>query len=60
MSEASRTALAWLKDQGVSSDAEAFVEPDNRPSIRLALRLGFLPTREVVEGATRYILSLKP
>jgi ribosomal-protein-alanine N-acetyltransferase len=59
MSEASRVAFAWLNDQGVANEVEAFIDQGNRASITLATRLGFLPTSVIVQGANRYVLRLR-
>jgi ribosomal-protein-alanine N-acetyltransferase len=58
MSEASRMALGWLRTRADCSEAEAFIEPENRASIRFALRLGFRATGEVGNGTDRYALPL--
>lgn len=56
MTEAVNTAIDWRIRSG-ARQIEAFIEPENAESIRLALRLGMAPTSEFSEGARRYLLS---
>ncbi|MDA0353207.1 MAG: GNAT family N-acetyltransferase [Chloroflexi bacterium] len=55
MSEASAAAIAWRRTRGPAA-IEAFIEPDNTPSITIAERLGLAATDEISEGARRYLL----
>lgn len=57
MREAAETALDWLRMQRPTLQVEAFIEPGNFPSIRLARRLGFQTTGIFDDGAERYVLS---
>jgi len=57
MSEAAVAAIAWRRAGG-ASQIEAFIEPNNTPSIALALRLGMTATSEYSEGARRYLMSV--
>lgn len=52
MMEACREALAWLAD---ASQVQAFIDPANTASIRMAERLGFRETDDMAEGARRYV-----
>ena len=54
--EASRGALDWSFGSG-STSVQVFVSPDNRKSIQLAERLGFVPTGDFVDDSRRYILT---
>jgi ribosomal-protein-alanine N-acetyltransferase len=56
MREAAEAALGWLRLQRPKLRVEAFIEPGNVSSIRLARRLGFQSTGIVREGAERYVL----
>ena len=58
MSEASIAAIQWRRSQGTCSEIEAFVEPENAPSIALIERLGMKATDVFSEGAQRYRLSV--
>lgn len=53
MAEACRAALAWLPDV---SQVQAFIDPENRASIRLIQRLGFQATGDVQNAVERYLL----
>jgi [ribosomal protein S5]-alanine N-acetyltransferase len=55
MTEACRAALAWL--QG-ALQVQAFVDPGNEASIRLAERLGFRATGEAMDDTRRYLADL--
>ncbi len=55
MTEAGRAALDWLLTDGRAAEVEAFIDPANTASVRLACRLGFTPTGEVSDGAERYL-----
>jgi len=57
MSEASGVAFAWLRDHHPLVEVEAFIDPDNCPSIALAMRLGFQATGQTIDGAARYLLA---
>ena len=57
MTEASRAAIDWVRDGGTTT-VEAFIEPENAPSIALARRLGLAATGEYSEGAERYVVAL--
>jgi ribosomal-protein-alanine N-acetyltransferase len=57
MREAAEAALGWLLTSHPGLDAEAYIEPRNAPSIRLARRLGFQSTGTFQNGAERYVLS---
>ena len=57
MTEAALAAINWRRGNGIK-EIEAFIEPENSPSIALALRLGMNATDEFSEGAQRYRLSL--
>lgn len=59
MTEAARLALAWVADTRGVKEIQAFIEPANAASIALAERLGLAATGEVVEGAARYVASLR-
>ena len=56
MSEAAEAAIGWRRDAG-ATEIEAFIEPQNTPSIALAERLGLRPTEAFNEGARRYRMS---
>lgn len=58
MREASRIVIDWLSAQGEAVEVEAFIDPGNRPSVRLAQSLGFRATGQIVDGAVRYRLPL--
>lgn len=58
MAEASQLAMNWVQERG-ASEVEAFIEPENAASIALASRLGMSATEQFVDGAQRYVLSLK-
>ncbi len=51
MSEAARAAIAWARAAAPETVLEAFIEPANLSSARLARRLGFSPTGRVSDGA---------
>lgn len=53
MAEAARRVMAWAAETG-AREAEAFIEPGNTSSIRLATGLGFRPTGESSGTAARY------
>jgi RimJ/RimL family protein N-acetyltransferase len=50
--------MDWLGGWPGCTQVEAFIEPANLASIRLATRLGLQPTGEVSDGAARYAASL--
>lgn len=58
MTEASLLAMAWLCARPGCTQVEAFIEPANLASARLAARLGLRPTGEVSDGAARYAAPL--
>lgn len=58
MGEAAQAALAWLSARPGAETVDAFVEPDNTASIRLAERLGLCATGEVSGTANRYRRAL--
>ncbi len=51
MSEAARAAIGWARTSMPKTVLEAFIEPANLSSGRLALALGFSATGRVSEGA---------
>ncbi len=57
MYEAAMAAIAWRRNDGTTA-IEAFIAPDNAPSIALALRLGMNETSTFVDDARRYHMSL--
>lgn len=57
MTEACQAAINWQQHRGGKA-LEAFVEPDNGPSIAIAERLGFTATDTFSEGARRYQMDL--
>jgi ribosomal-protein-alanine N-acetyltransferase len=57
MQEAVAAALGWLRQSGVST-VEAFIEPENEPSVRLAGRFGFASTGLIRDRAERFLLHL--
>ena len=57
MQEACAAALAWIAREG-TQEVEAFIEQDNLASVRLALRLRFLPAQAAKDGAWRYVLRV--
>lgn len=54
MFEANEAAIDWLLAQGNCTELEAFVDPDNKGSIRLAERLGLSTTSTLSEDEPRY------
>lgn len=58
MTEASLAAFDWLRTQPGCEEVEAFIEPANKASIRLATRLGLRATGAFSGGAERYAMSL--
>ena len=58
MAEACAAALAWVSDERDALTVEAFIDPENRPSIAVIQRLGFQATGEVEDGAVRYLRAL--
>ena len=58
MAEACAAALAWVSDERDARTVEAFIDPENRPSIAVIQRLGFQATGEVEDGAVRYLRAL--
>ena len=59
MTEASRAAFDWLRAQPGCREVEAFIEPANEASIRLAKRLGLRATGTFSDGAERYAMSFE-
>ncbi len=55
-SEASRIALSWAFSTG-SKSVEAFIEPVNSRSVRLAKRLGFERSDEPMGDPARYVVA---
>lgn len=55
MSEAARAVLAWLPAD--ATEVEAFIDPANTASLRLAGRLGLRATGEAKDGAGQYLLA---
>jgi len=53
MTEAAETAISWRRERG-TTEIEAFIEPANTASIKLAERLGMHPTEQFSDGARRY------
>lgn len=56
MSEAALAAIEWSRDKG-AVEIEAFIEPENDASIRLAHRLDMAATDTFSEGAQRYLTA---
>lgn len=56
MAEACRAAMAWLP---AASQVQAFIDPGNAASIRLAEKLGFRATGEASDGTQRYLADLQ-
>jgi ribosomal-protein-alanine N-acetyltransferase len=57
--EAAGLALAWLRARPDAVEVEAYVEPANTASVRLAERLGLRATGETEAGvADRYLMAL--
>lgn len=54
----SGAALDWRGERPGCRDVEAFIEPANKTSIRLATRLGLRTARALSGGAERYAMSL--
>jgi len=54
MFEANEAAIDWLLAQGNCTELEAFVDPDNKSSIRLAERLGLCAADTLSEDERRY------
>lgn len=54
MSEAAAVAIDWALTAHPGTKLEAFIEPENEGSVRLAQRLHFSPTGHFSEGAERY------
>jgi ribosomal-protein-alanine N-acetyltransferase len=57
MREAALAGLEWSRQWGASM-AEAFIEPENAPSVGLARRLGFAATGLLQDGAEQFLLNL--
>lgn len=57
MAEASRAAIEWMRGHGTTR-IEAFIEPENTPSVTLAKQLGMEATDTVVAGSQRYVMSI--
>ena len=60
MAEAAGAALDWLRGRPDATDVEAFVDPANLASVRLAQRLGLRLSRKASVGAERYFRVLRP
>ena len=58
MSEASRVALDWLLDHEGFAEADAFIDPRNQASVKLATSLGFRFSGLTIEGDARYVLAV--
>ncbi len=58
MSEAAHAALEWRRDFDGCREFEAFIEPENLPSIVLVERLGFQATENFSDGARRYRMTV--
>ncbi len=58
MAEACRAALAWVSGAFGPQTAQAFIDPENVASVRLAERLGFRATGETADDAQRYVANL--
>jgi len=56
MADACRVAIEWSKADG-AGEIEAFLEPDNGPSIALAQRLGMVRTGELSDGCERFLMQ---
>ncbi len=57
MLDAAQAAIGWARRSHPGAELDAFIEPDNQGSIRLASRLNFVPTDEFSDGAQRYRLA---
>lgn len=57
MREASRAAIDWVWTLAETMEIEAFIDLENRLSIRLAETLGFLPTGQIVDSVARHVLA---
>lgn len=57
MSEAAAAAVDWARHSTPETILEAFIEPENKGSIRLALRLNFTPKGQFSDGAECYRLD---
>ena len=57
MGEAAGAALGWLRTDRPTLPVEAFIEPRNVASIKLARRLGFHTTGNSHGGTERYVLD---
>jgi ribosomal-protein-alanine N-acetyltransferase len=57
MREAAEEVLVWLRMQSPRLKVEAYIEPENVSSIRLARRLGFESTGTFHDRAERYVLT---
>jgi ribosomal-protein-alanine N-acetyltransferase len=55
MTDACRAAIEWSRANG-ADEIEAFIEPDNGPSIALAKRLGMVATGELSDGCERFLM----
>ena len=56
MTEACAASLVWVTNVFGSRCVEAFIEPENVNSLRLAARLGMCDTGETRDGACRYMM----
>ena len=57
MSEAAAAAIDWARQSTPETTLEAFIAPENKASIRLALGLNFTPTGQFSDGAECYRLE---
>jgi len=57
MLEACRVAMEWALEVFGAGEVEAFIEPGNTRSTRLAERLGMMPAGESEGGAQRYVIT---
>ena len=55
ISEACVAALSWLQSTHDPEIVEAYIEPSNMASLRLATGLGFEKSGAMVEGTQRYV-----
>lgn len=58
MTEACGTALSWLSGARGARRVQAFIDPENQPSITLIQRLGFQRTGVVEDAAVQYLRTL--
>ena len=58
MTEATVAAMGWVHASG-ATQVEAFIEPANNNSIKLAERHAFERTEEMQDGALRFVRQLQ-